>query len=690
MANNVLTYTINLNGNVTKGVLDISGAATQAHTKMNKLADAANKIANIGFAFQHAAALVGKFTAAMDKCVKAYEMQAVAEKKLETLMRNSMAATDVQIKNIKDLTAAQQKLGVIGDEIQLAGAQELSTYLTKTESLQKLIPVMNDMLAQQYGLNASQEQAVTIAQMMGKVLDGQVGALSRYGYRFDDAQEAVLKYGNEQQKVTMLSRILTQYVGGVNAALAATPEGKWKQHQNAMGDLRERVGALFVAIRGALLPAFVAVSNIVQRLTAFFEEHKQSIMGVAETVGNILSVAFNTVGSAIMFVVEHWKAFTAAIVAWKVVAVVATMHHAKWWLLLLRHMKILQLCTGATNLFTRATRTLKLAFDTLARHPWLIAITAAIGLTVALVGAFRKFNQAQREAQKAVSSVAAKIGVEQRGLDALFEAMKKTNPESEQRKTLIDKLNAKYPVLLKNQNLLKGSIEDIAKAQNDANEALAKNILLQSYNEMYGQEEKKIFDAQQAFHAKLWEATNGSIQKEAFNAILNTIGDEAKKTATYKYITIQSPTTGTTFSTTQDERLLRVSETAKKYGISADKNWIKELFNVVEIAYSKQKALIDFAGSRFGITYDMLTSYVNNGILTGSGSGGDSPLGNTTEAIATGGKRNTTVNIHLGKMQAAEIIHYNGGIGENIADTSRRLAEEMAKVLGMAETSTAA
>ena len=60
---------------------------------------------------------------------------------------------------------------MIGDEVQLSGAQELATYLGKAESLQKLMPVMNDMLAQQYGLNASQEQATQVAAMMGKNLD---------------------------------------------------------------------------------------------------------------------------------------------------------------------------------------------------------------------------------------------------------------------------------------------------------------------------------------------------------------------------------------------------------------------------------------------------------------------------------------------------------------------------------------
>lgn len=105
----------------------------------------------------------------------AYSAQIEAETKLAVNMRNSMAAREEDIQSIKDLCSAQQELGVIGDEVQLAGAQEMATYLSEKQSLEALIPVMNDMLAQQYGLNATQENAAQIATMLGKVMNGQVG-----------------------------------------------------------------------------------------------------------------------------------------------------------------------------------------------------------------------------------------------------------------------------------------------------------------------------------------------------------------------------------------------------------------------------------------------------------------------------------------------------------------------------------
>ena len=174
----------------------------------------------------------------------AYSAQVQAETQLATVMRNTMDAREEDIQSIKDLCSAQQELGVIGDEVQLAGAQELATYLSKRQSLEQLIPVMNDMLAQQYGLNASQENASQIATMLGKVMDGQVGALSRYGYKFDEAQEKILKYGTESQRVAVLCEVVSDSVGGVNAELAKTDVGKQKQLENTLGDVKEQLGAI--------------------------------------------------------------------------------------------------------------------------------------------------------------------------------------------------------------------------------------------------------------------------------------------------------------------------------------------------------------------------------------------------------------------------------------------------------------
>jgi hypothetical protein len=54
-----------------------------------------------------------------------------------------------------------------------------------------------------------------------------------------------------------------------------------------------------------------------------------------------------------------------------------------------------------------------------------------------------------------------------------------------------------------------------------------------------------------------------------------------------------------------------------------------------------------------------------------------------TEAVATGGSKQTTVNISLGKF-FENIVYNEGGAADNASDTERRFVEIMNRVLGMA------
>lgn len=202
--------------------------------------------------------------------VGSYNAQLEAETKVAQAMRNTMGATDEEIQSIKDLCSAQQRLGVIGDEVQLAAAQELATYLEFSDSLKTIIPVMNDMAAQQLGIGASAESVTQIATMLGKVMNGQTEALSRYGYKFDDAQKYILKFGTEAERAAVLAEVVEQSVGGMNQALAQTSAGKLAHVKNELGDIDEAIGNVVKDIMPFLdvLAKIVIAAAGVTRLTA--------------------------------------------------------------------------------------------------------------------------------------------------------------------------------------------------------------------------------------------------------------------------------------------------------------------------------------------------------------------------------------------------------------------------------------
>lgn len=183
-----------------------------------------------------------------------YKVQMENELKLETIMKQRMGATDAEITQVKELASAQQQIGIIGDEVQLAGAQQIATFATQESTVKRLIPAMNNLLAQQNGYNSTTGDAVSIGNLMGKVLQGQTSALTRVGITFSEAQENILKYGTEEQRAATLAQVITDNVGDMNEALRNTPTGQMTALNNDIGDIKEQVGATLQPLISSIVP----------------------------------------------------------------------------------------------------------------------------------------------------------------------------------------------------------------------------------------------------------------------------------------------------------------------------------------------------------------------------------------------------------------------------------------------------
>ena len=274
MADNTVEYKIKLKGEGADSVEKLKhlveglgGSIEQAKNSSEGLKTSLLNFNQAVGAIQNVAAAFSQVSSAVSGMTQFYAAQVEAETKLQTVMRNTMDATDDEVRSIKDLCSAQQELGVVGADVQVAGAQELATYASKKSSLATLIPVMNDMIAQQYGFNATQEAAVNIATMMGKVFAGQTSALSRYGYTFSEAQEQILKFGTEEEKAATLAEVIRQSVGGVNEELAKTDAGHMVQLRNAIDDIKVQVGQMLIPFESFLTQAAemgMAASGIIQ------------------------------------------------------------------------------------------------------------------------------------------------------------------------------------------------------------------------------------------------------------------------------------------------------------------------------------------------------------------------------------------------------------------------------------------
>lgn len=195
-------------------------------------------------ALQNASSAINGLRDTMAGLTASYNAVQQANTQLTTVMRQRMNATEEDIKKVNEVIGAQSKLGVIGGTIQKTGAQQIATFLKEKGTLEQLIPAMNDLLAQQKGLNATQEDARSVANLMGKAMTGQTSALRRVGITFSEAQENIMKYGTEQQRAAMLAQIITDNVGHMNAQLGKTDAGQLKQAEMQFAAIKVQIGEL--------------------------------------------------------------------------------------------------------------------------------------------------------------------------------------------------------------------------------------------------------------------------------------------------------------------------------------------------------------------------------------------------------------------------------------------------------------
>ncbi len=211
-----------------------------------------------------------------------YQNVEVANQRLKTVMEERMKASSADIAAVQATIKAQTQLGILGGSVQKAGAQQVATFLTQRDALVTLIPAINDLVAQQKGLAATEQDAQNIGNLFGKVMQGQTSALKRVGITFTEAQERVLKMGTEQERAAMLAEVVTNNVGHMNAALGDTAAGAMKQFQNKLAGIKVKMGEIanqvqpalsmatsFVVLASSARSAILAIGGFVKAMGGF-------------------------------------------------------------------------------------------------------------------------------------------------------------------------------------------------------------------------------------------------------------------------------------------------------------------------------------------------------------------------------------------------------------------------------------
>ena len=288
--------------------------------KMNSVAISAAKF-GAGLAAAGYAMAVAGIKQMADQSVEAAKVQLMAETQLEATLKNVTAITErgadavaKATEGLKAYAGELQNAGVIGDEVTLSGMSQLAMYQMTDDQIKQVSAGMLDLLAKQKGLNATQEDAVAVANAIGKAYAGDANALSRLKIKLTEAEQNAIKFGDANQRTAAIAQILQSRVGGVNAALAKTDMGRQQQAMNAYGDMLEEIGKKLIPMKaqlwgvfGSILPKLQgALLPVMDKLYAKFEAAMPQIERMAQMFADKLPGAIETVANGILWLIENF------------------------------------------------------------------------------------------------------------------------------------------------------------------------------------------------------------------------------------------------------------------------------------------------------------------------------------------------------------------------------------------------
>ena len=272
------------------GLGKASGFASKA---VSGIGNAAKGMATVvsGAATAAAAYLVNFGRQSVDAALKAGEVTA----KFQQVAKNNNW-TDEEQKSLLSLNKTLGQTGVISGGTLKAAQAQLGTFALTADQVKTLTPALADMIANNKGYNATAQDGVQIANLLGKVMTGSATALSKYGVTMTDAQKKVLQEGSASEKAAMAAQVLEANFGGINKALAQTPQGKMTILQHEIAGLKTSVGndliAAFGGVGGAVIKMVQAVEPLI---TALFDKIAQ----LAQKIGPPLEKVFGAVADKI-------------------------------------------------------------------------------------------------------------------------------------------------------------------------------------------------------------------------------------------------------------------------------------------------------------------------------------------------------------------------------------------------------
>jgi len=250
------------------------------------LSNVEKRIKNFSKFVESAAGLFGVVTAFKSLIniakgsVEAFLEQEDASTKFAAALKTTGEYSSTTQKRMEALSSSLQQVTRYGDETTTSAmAMLMSLGSMDSKMASDLIPHVQDFAS---AMGMDLESAATL---VAKAVEGNVGALSRYGIKVEEGLD-------KQGRMKAITEALSEKFGGLAGAMGDTAGGALIKLQNAFGDMQEEVGRATVTSLKPLVSwlADVAtkITGVMQASNDLREALKNQEKGIADTSDELI------------------------------------------------------------------------------------------------------------------------------------------------------------------------------------------------------------------------------------------------------------------------------------------------------------------------------------------------------------------------------------------------------------------
>ena len=309
----------------------------KSDTLVDKLKE---NIAGIATKIAAITAAVTAVTKIVSSATDAYDTQLNAELQLATVLGNMLDADTVAeyavtldtseaeagaavlsdtFDEITSKASEIQAAGIYGDEAMIAAAAELATYYSDADAIVMMMDTLADYAMGMSGGGAVDTEAmVEYATNLGKIMSGSYESMTKKGFEFTDAQEAIIEgtateeqiietlgeeyldLSEDMQAAAAITQVIEESWSGLYETMSDTPEGQIIQMQNAFGDLVEVVG-------GQLYPYLLLIVEAVNENWSTIESVMNALTTALSVIIGIAAAIVDTVLSIATAIADNWS-----------------------------------------------------------------------------------------------------------------------------------------------------------------------------------------------------------------------------------------------------------------------------------------------------------------------------------------------------------------------------------------------